>query len=58
VTATVDCVNEPPPPRSVLELSVFDLPGSNDALEKGKEVRSYYYHYYFVITVTIIIILL
>jgi hypothetical protein len=34
---------------------VFDLPGSNDALEKGKGVRSYYYHYYFMV-ITIIIL--
>jgi hypothetical protein len=39
--ATVDGVNKPPPPRSVLELSVFGLPGSNDALENEKEIRSY-----------------
>jgi hypothetical protein len=38
VTATVDCFIGPPPPRSVLELSVFDLPGSDDTLEKEKEI--------------------
>jgi hypothetical protein len=36
--ATVDCVKGPPPPRSALELSVFDPPGNNDVLEKEKEI--------------------
>jgi hypothetical protein len=36
---------------------VFDLPGSNDALEKEKEVRSYYYYYYFVVVVVVTIII-
>jgi hypothetical protein len=36
--ATVDCFNGPPPPKSVLELCVFDLPGRSDALEKQNEI--------------------